>query len=191
MATGAKIVLLIAFAALALKLGSTFLTHRSKEQRLTLPDELYLALRDQALRVKREQIGLPVPPHPGDPFAVVMDWDLSEGTATVVAISDGTASMYYSSGGGAIGGAQSRDSIRQAAQQAVTTAAEFRPQMQKVTKYPLPQRGQVVFYLLTDDGVFTQSAPQESLASARHPLSKLGNAMQNVITQYRLAHTNQ
>ena len=183
-------VLLIAFAALTLKLAWPFLTHRNKQQRIAPPDELYLALRDQALRVKREQIGLPVPQHPGDPFAVIMDWALSEGTATVVAISDGTASLYDSTGGGAIGGAQSHDSIQQAAKYAVATAAEFRSQMRKVTTYPLPQHGEVVFYLLTDDGVFSQSAPEEELSSARHPLSRLGDAMQAVITQYRLTETS-
>jgi len=114
-----------------------------------------------------------------------MDWGLTEGTATVVAFSDGNASVYLSSGGGSIGGA-SHESIRKAAQKMVAIAAECQPQAHATTTYPRPQHSQVIFYLLTDVGVFTANAPQEELSSHRHPLSKLGDAGQDIITQYRL-----
>jgi len=114
-----------------------------------------------------------------------MDWGVTEGTATVVAFSDGSASVYLSSGGGFIGGS-SHESIRKAAQNMVTIAADFQPSAIATTTYPLPRHAQVIFYFLTDAGIFTANAPQEELSSHRHPLSKLGDAAQNVITQYRL-----
>ena len=76
-----------------------------------------------------------------------MDWGLAEGTATVVALSDGNASVYLSSGGGSVGGA-SHESIREAAQKMVAAASECQQQTRATTTYPLPQKAQVIFYLL-------------------------------------------
>jgi hypothetical protein len=114
-----------------------------------------------------------------------MDWGVTEGSATVVALSDGHASVYLSSGGGYLGGSQSHDSIRQAARTAVTTAAEFQAQMRLTTSYPLPQRGEVIFYLLTDAGVFTASGLEQEMISHQRDLSRLGDSMQLIITEYR------
>jgi hypothetical protein len=150
------------------------------------PKSIYLGLRGQALNLKREKIGLPTPSKPTQPWAALMDWGLSSGTATVVAIADGTASVYLSSGGGSIGGGQSHESIRNAAKKMVTVAAEFQPQMRATNFYPLPRSGEVIFYLLTDARVFMVTASEEELSSHRHPLSKLGDAAQEIVTQYRL-----
>jgi hypothetical protein len=68
----------------------------------------------------------------------------------------------------------------------VAIAADFQPNAIATTTYPLPRHAQVIFYFLTDAGVFTANAPEEELSSHRHPLSKLGDAGQNIITQYRL-----
>jgi hypothetical protein len=57
--------------------------------------------------------------------------------------------------------------------------------MQPTETYPLP-RGHVTFYALTDAGVFTASASQDELSSHRHAFSKLADAAQDIITQYRL-----
>jgi hypothetical protein len=100
-------------------------------------------------------------------------------------LSDGNASVYLSSGGGFIGGS-SHESIHKAAQKMVAIAADCQPKALATTTYPLPRRAEVIFYFLTDAGVFTANAPEEELSSHRHPLSKLGDAAQNIITQYRL-----
>ena len=115
-----------------------------------------------------------------------MDWGIPAGSATVVAMADGNASVYLSGGGGFIGGSQSHETIRAAAKKTVEIAEEVQPLMRATTSYPLPQRGQVTFYLLTDAGVFTASAPDEDLRSHRSPLYKLGDAAQTIITEYRL-----
>jgi hypothetical protein len=146
----------------------------------------YLGLRNQILKLNRKQIGLPAPPKPTEPWAAVMDWGVTNGTATVIAIADGTASIYLSSGGGSIGGGQSHDSIRKGAQKMVSVAGEFQSQMRTTDTFPLPQPGQVTFYVLTDAAAFTASASQEELSSHRHQLAKLGDAAQEIITQYRL-----
>ncbi|HUA86813.1 MAG TPA: hypothetical protein VMB85_23310 [Bryobacteraceae bacterium] len=114
-----------------------------------------------------------------------MDWGVTEGSATVVALSDGHASIYLSSGGGYLGGSQSHESIRNAARAAVAAAAEFQPQMKLTSTFPLPRQGEVIFYLLTDEGVFTASGPEQEMSGQQNKLSKLGNAMQLIITEYQ------
>jgi len=52
--------------------------------------------------------------------------------------------------------------------------------------YPLPERGQVTFYALTDSGVLTATGLSRDMGAHRDPFSKLGDAMQEIITEYRL-----
>jgi hypothetical protein len=187
-----KVLLILALSALGIRLAGMWLSdrqNRPQNPNATVTSQAknpYLGLRIQVLELKREKIGLTAPAKRTEPWAAVTDWGVTKGTATVVALADGTASIYLSSGGGSIGGGQSHDSIRKAAQKMVSVAAEFQPQMQATDTYPLPQRVQVTFYVLTDAGVFTATAPQEELSSHRHPLSRLGDAAQEIITQYRL-----
>lgn len=166
---------------------SDFWKGRSKKQGESkpAPEDAYQGLRNLAFQSSRAKLGLPSPTAPTKPWGVIMDWGLTRGTATVVAFSDGSASIYLSSGGGNIGGA-SHESIRKAAQKMVAIAGECQPQTHATTAHPLPERGQVTFYLLTDDGLFTASASEEELSSHRHALSKLGDAGQDIISQYRL-----
>jgi hypothetical protein len=147
--------------------------------------DAYQGLRSLAFQSSRAKLGLFPTSTPTQPWGVIMDWGLTKGTATVVAFSDGSASVYLSSGGGFIGGA-SHESIREAAQKMVAIAAQCQAQAHATTTYPLPERSQVIFYLLTDVGIFTANAPEEEMSSHRHPLSKLGDAGQDIITQYRL-----
>jgi len=147
--------------------------------------KIYSGLRDLILHGSREKLGISPRSKSTEPWGVVMDWGIPTGTATVVALADGTASVYLSSGGGLIGGGQSHESIRNAAKQVVEIANEVQPSMHATSDYPLPQNGQVMFYLLSDSGVFTGAASDEDMRGHRNPLYKLGDAAQNVITEYR------
>jgi len=151
------------------------------------PVEAYMGLRSQIFRGAREHLQLP-PAFPwNEAWAVVMDWGVQRGVVTIVAVHDGTASMYYSTGGGSIGGGQAHESIRAAAGNALSVASRHTKLLKPVTEFPTPtHNGQIFFYVLTDSGVYFAEAPQEELASNRHPLSDLGNAMQAIVTEYRL-----
>jgi hypothetical protein len=77
-----------------------------------------------------------------------MDWGITNGTATIVALSDGTASVYLSSGGGYIGGG-GQEPIRQAALKAVDVARKVQMPSEPAMDFPLPETGDVFFYFLT------------------------------------------
>ena len=149
------------------------------------PKDVYVAMRNQMLQGSRAKFGLPATSGADDPWGIIMDWSVTNGTATVVALSDGTASVYLSGGGGFIGGI-GQEPIRKAAQNADVVAREFSPRMTATVVYPLPERGQVTFYALTDSGVLTATGLSRDMGAHRDPFSKLGDAMQEIITEYRL-----
>jgi hypothetical protein len=118
-----------------------------------------------------------------------MDWGVRNGTATVVAMSDGSASVYLSSGGGYLGGI-GQEPLRKAAQNAVKVARGVQLPSQATTAFPLSEQRGVFFYFLTDAGVFTLRTSEQELSSSRDSLRELGDAMQGVITEYRLWDPN-
>lgn len=145
----------------------------------------YLGLRSFVLQGTRENFGLGPGSRSTQPYAVVVDWGLPEGTATVVAIADGSASFYLSSGSASIGGGQSHQSIHDAALKTVQLADEAQPLMHATKEYPLAARGQVNFYAVTEAGVFAATASEDDLRNSRSPFSKLGDSAQSIITEYR------
>jgi hypothetical protein len=115
----------------------------------------------------------------------VADWGLPEGTTTVVAVADGSASVYRSNGGGSIGGGQSHASIRDAALKTVKLADDVQPLMHSTKEYPPAERGHVSFYVVTDAGVYAATASEEDLDGGHSLYSKLGDSARAIITAYR------
>jgi len=60
----------------------------NQESSKALPD-VYNGLRTQMLQSSRSKLNLPQASTPKTPWGVVMDWGVTKGTATVVALSDG------------------------------------------------------------------------------------------------------
>ena len=151
------------------------------------PDpKVYEGLRNLMLQGSRAKFGIGPSSKPTEPFGVLMDWGIPSGSATIVAIADGTASVYLSSGGGFLGGGQSHESIRSAAMTTVKAAEEVQQLMHPTTTFPLAPLGQVNFYILTDAGVYTASASEDDLRRHRSPFYKLGDSAQAIITEYRM-----
>jgi hypothetical protein len=148
-----------------------------------------MGLRSLVLQGTRVNFGLAPGSRPTQPFAVVADWGLPEGTTTVIAIADGSASVYRSNRGGSIGGGQSHESIRNAALETVKLADDVQPIMRSTKEYPPAQRGQVNFYVVTDAGVYAATASEDDLAGGHSPFSKLGDSAQAIITAYREVET--
>lgn len=169
----------------AVWLGIRARQHRDSSGKRSDP-KIYFASRDMVLQGSRARFGLPSASKPAEPWGLLMDWGGEEGTATVVAIADGSASVYLSSGGRFIGGGESHDSIRAAAKRTVELAKEVQPLMQLTTTYPLPQNGHMTFYVLTDAGIFTATVSDEEIETHKSPLYKLGDSVQMIMTEYRI-----
>jgi uncharacterized membrane protein YgcG len=116
-------------------------------------------LRKQAFTGSRAAFGLDVPTMPTMPWGVIMETGFPEGYFTLVALSDGSASIYLSSGGGSIGGGSigggsigggsigggsigggAHETIRKASQAMVTLAAKFQPLQRRSSRRPRTDR---------------------------------------------------
>lgn len=141
---------------------------------------MYLELRGQMLQSKLPGF------EPDAVQAVFMDWNIGNGTATVFAAMDGSASVYLSSGGGYIGGGQKYPEIRNAALHAVQIAASLLSQFKSTETIDLPPADDVFFYLKTSRELQLAIAKEADLSDGTDPLASLGAMMQEIITQYRL-----
>ena len=115
-----------------------------------------------------------------------MDWVVSNGTVTVLAADDGTASVYLSNGGGFIGGGQKYPAIAEAAKRAVRVSASVLQQASKTEQFDLPPLGVVYFYIRTADVIYLAVAEEKSLTAGTDPLTELAAAMQGIVTAYRV-----
>lgn len=180
-----KIPIIIAVALFTL-LGIVLLVRKQfgiRPQQTAQKSPLY-GLRMQALQCDPAQFGITdfTPKH--GVWGVLMETGYPEGAVTLLALLDGTASLYFETGGGIIGGGQ-HENVRKAAVVMAPVADDFVSQCEQTQRFPLPPVDQVTFYILTKAGVFTATAPELDLGNNRHPLSPLFYAGHEVITQLR------
>ena len=142
---------------------------------------VYLGLREQIFSVAPREVGI----IPDGVWGVVVETGYAEGSATLIALADGTASMYFSSGGGVIGAGQ-HEKPAAAAKELIRRAAEFVNECEPVKSFPLPRVGETRFYLFLPAGKLTASAPEVELGEDRHRLSPLFYAAHELITEIRV-----
>lgn len=115
---------------------------------------------------------------------IVVDWGFPTATASVVALADGTASLYLSSGGGVIGGG-GKASVRQAADALLASAQRLAVEIRDPDDGGVPAAGSFRFHIVTADGARSATATMAELAGGGHALSPLFAATQNVIAALR------
>jgi hypothetical protein len=145
--------------------------------------EVYAGLRRQVIDLRADQLGgefaqVPI-------LALLMENGYEQAVATLVAVADGTTSLYFSTGGGIIG-AGAHESVAQANGRWLETGAAFLEQLEPVADPQLPAAGQTQFVAVTNDGLRAAVVPEQDLRRNRHALSPLFYAAQDVIAQVRL-----
>ncbi len=147
--------------------------------------ENYAVLRDAVFSMKRDALGVVDAANPDGIWGVVMETGYPGVVATLVAIADGSVSLYFSNGGGIIGlGAQ--EGLQRASRALLDAAPQFRNAFEATTKYPLPREAHVRFYLLTQDAALTSEAKEEELGGGAHALSPLFQKAHELITEIRI-----
>ena len=114
-----------------------------------------------------------------------MELGWEEATATVVALSDGTTSLYATSGFGIIGGG-AHAAVREASAQLLVSMSSMVDSLSFARDVEPPETSDVQFIALTYDGHRVGQADERSLQQAQSPLAPLYVAGQRVITQLRL-----
>jgi hypothetical protein len=135
------------------------------------------------LELAPETVGI----HPSDEhpkvWGALMELGMPEGVATLVALADGTTSMYTSTGGGTIGAGE-HESVARQAHVFLRTIEEHLDALDD-QEASLPSAGDVHLRALTYAGSLGAIASSEELARARGPLSAVFFAGHNVITAIR------
>lgn len=143
-------------------------------------------MRERIFALAPRELGLAPGPGHTRVWAVLMETGYAEAVASLLAVVDGTTSIYFSTGGGVIGAGQ-HDAVRDAAQRFITLVDAQVESFEPTTEHPLPDVGRVRFYVLTFEGLRTEEAGDDDLGENRHPLSPLFHAGHAVITAVREA----
>ena len=151
--------------------------------------DVYQGLRSLVFSLDPENYHI----EPGDPFpnvwAVLMEFRVSEkdDIITLASIADGTTGLYFSNGGGILGGGE-HEPVATATFELLSTVEDHLSQMSLTTEFPPPSKGYIRFYALTFSGVYTAEVPQEDIFSGTHEFSSIFSAADEVIAQIQL-HT--
>lgn len=151
----------------------------------TSPNGVYSSLRHQALSTNRSEAEIAVPPTDAPAWGILMETGYDEATATLLALSSGTTSLYISNGSGVIGG-EGHQSVLKANAAFLNQANHSLQYFEPCTGFPIPAAGHTIFYVLTDSGILTATALENDLGYGRHELSALFHAGHEVISQLRL-----
>lgn len=143
--------------------------------------ETYSGLRSMVFGTRPEGIGIKVK-HPGEVWGVLMETGYPEAVATLLALADGTVSLYFSNGG-AIVGVGPHPGPQRAAQSFLSAAQQYTRQSQPTKSYPLPKRSFTRFYLFTGAGVLTTEAKEDDLGYGRHFFSPLFHKGHELVTE--------
>ena len=148
------------------------------------PVPIYLDLRAMVLGARPDEIGLAPTPELTRVWGVLMETGFPEGIATLVALADGTTSLYTSTGGGTIGGGD-HPRVASASRRFLAAVEGTLDSFVSTDSFPLPDAGRTIFYVLTYEGARAAEAPEEDLGEGRHQLSAVFHAGHDVITELR------
>jgi len=146
--------------------------------------DIYRDLRQQVFAIDPSKIGVN-PSASNSVWGVVMETGYPEAVVTLIALADGTVSLYFSNGGGIIGVGQ-HEGPRKASTAFLTLSKQFLGQASPTKTFPLPHEGSTRFYFLTSGGIFTTESKEDDLGNNRLPLSPLFHKAHEVIAQARI-----
>jgi hypothetical protein len=145
-------------------------------------------LREDALKIKPEMLGMQVDVNRNTPYGVIMDDGLdSATTTTIVGYASGDAYLLTSSGRGNVDGIK-YPNVNSAAKKFVSTAADFVERMKPVVDDSLPSINHVKFYILTPTGIYaSEELNKNDLIAKSNPFYSLYYAEQDVVTAFHLS----
>lgn len=149
------------------------------------PLSVYSGLRRMVLELNPADAGITPTDRLPRVWGVVMDTGYPNGNATVVALADGTTSLYLSSGGGIIGAGE-HASVAAATRAVLVVVEGHLDQFPGAANDEVPPADWVVIRALTFSGQRAILAEEDELGYDRHPLSPVFHAVHEVITQLRL-----
>ncbi|HVV75489.1 MAG TPA: hypothetical protein VHC43_05585 [Mycobacteriales bacterium] len=149
------------------------------------PRELYDGLRGQALEIDPRRDGFEPTAELSRVWGALLETGYGTEVATLLSLSDGTTSLYTTTGFVIIGGG-GHSQVVDATRQFLVAIEAALDELEPETTTTLPTDGQAVIRALTFDGRRTVEAPEDDFGYDRHPLSPVFHAGQAVITELRI-----
>ena len=146
--------------------------------------EVYLGLRSQVLNLDPATVGITSSGHRST-WGCLMETGYPNGAATLVCLSDGTTSLYTSSGGGIIGGGAHKAVAEQTAK-LLQAVDEHLTEMSGAEDQHLPEEGQTIIRALTVHGQRSFEAAEVELGAGGSVMSPVFYAAHDVMAQLRL-----
>ena len=146
----------------------------------------FAQLRTLWLSTDPSQLGLrptSVLPHV---WGAALELRVGEAVVFLAAVAEGSVSMYFSTGGGIIGGGQ-HAAVRAAGQRFLETLESSLSQFGSRESFAPVGPERASFIVQTYQGKLGAEVPEAALRAGTHPLSGCYGAAQDVITQLRLA----
>ncbi|MEW9572692.1 hypothetical protein ABQJ54_13110 [Rhodanobacter sp. Si-c] len=148
------------------------------------PKDVSAGLRSMVLGLSPAEIGITPNSFPHQVWGIVMETGMRDGYYTLAVLADGTASLYFSNGGGIIGSGEKLE-VRQVSQQFIGSANRFVGSSKPAASLEPPSQGNTEFFFLTFQGVQTYAAPEVELGEKRDSLAPLFHAGHAVIAAVR------
>ncbi len=117
-------------------------------------------------------------------WGFVAEFGYQKAAFTLVCLAEGTTSLYFSNGGGIIGGGL-HPAVAESSRSLLMAAEGSRDRMRPVDSYSLPESGTVKMYALTYSGTLCAEADEASLRARTHELWPLYYHCHEVIARLR------
>lgn len=130
-----------------------FKKKQQKELTNDIGENAYNSMRNMAFNVKPEDLGV-ILDNDEQVYGSIVDMEMGSGVATMVCFIDGTASLYFSNGGGIIGSGQ-HESVRKAVASYLVSIHQVLPIAKATEDFNVgPEKDHHIFYLLTRTGKY-------------------------------------
>jgi hypothetical protein len=146
----------------------------------------YLALREVAFSTRSEDVEVQAKPGVERAYGVIVEFWQGDQIVTVVGFATGDSSLYYSKGGGLIGGRR-EPLVASAAGSLVADAQVQLADVPLVKPYPTPLPGSVAVFVLTTAGLRGAQAPQGDITATVHRLNRLYADAQKIVSEFHAA----
>lgn len=149
------------------------------------PAEIYEDLRQQIFELDPADVGIASTPDLPTVWGTMIDMGQPDGTATLLALADGTTSLYTSGGGGILGAGEHAH-VAAATMSLLHVVERHLCLIPLTADRSLPVPGRVVIRALTYLGAHATEAAEADLAHRRHSLSPVFHAAHAVLTELRM-----
>lgn len=159
-----------------------FKRNNSLESPSPNPTELYLTLRGRVFDLANQT---KLTPNEFGLFALVKEYVLNEVVVTEVYVCDGSASLYFSNGGGRIG-AGNHESVKDATKRLFEVIGESYKQFATHSSPPpFTKQDITVFYFVSESGIHAAASLTSDLHYEDHLLHNIFHASELVKTEMR------